>query len=125
MAVAIAPALPWLSAPTVAGANTYYVPPTGAIQTPAIVWRPTDPWIERQETYRQWVERYVAVCVVLGGPEAVEKLYSMALAIKEAIDQDPALASWRWEGVGGIVETDQAGFTYLAAAVRLSFSASY
>jgi hypothetical protein len=126
MAVAIAPA-PWLELPDIAGANTYHTPPTGALQVPAVVYRPDEPWIERRQTYKAWVENYVAVCVVnaSAGADGVAQLYAMSLAVKQAIDSDPALAAWEWRSAGAIVETEQAGVTYLACAVRLSFSSQY
>lgn len=125
--MAIATPTPWLALPAIASANTYYAPPVGPIVVPAIVYRPDEPWIERQTTYRVWTERYLAVCVVQAGAgvDAVEKLHGMALALKAAIDTDEALAGWDWLGAGGIVETEQAGLRYLASAVRLSFSAEY
>lgn len=124
--MAIATPTPWLALPPVAGANVYWTPPTGALIVPAIVYRPDDPWIERQTTYRVWKENYVAVCVVAAGStDAVGKLYEMALAVKAAMDADPLLAGWDWLGAGAIVETEQAGLRYLASAVRLSFNAEY
>ena len=126
MAIAAPPAAPWLALPVIAGANVYWTPPGGALIVPAVVYRPDEPWIDRQPTYRTWLEHYVAVCVVAyGGPDAVTKLYELAAAIREAIAADPDLAGWKWEGAGGIVETEQAGLRYLASAVRLSFSAEY
>ena len=123
----MASAAPWLELPDIAGANVYYTPPAGALQVPAVVYRPDEPWIERQQTYKAWVENYAAVCVVAqsAGADGVAMLYALALAVKEAIDGDPALAAWEWRSAGAIVETDQAGITYLACSVRLSFRAQY
>lgn len=94
---------------------------------PAVVYRPDQPWIERQQTYRAWLENYVAVCVVAqsAGADGVVMLYELALAVKEAIDGTPELAGWEWKGAGSIVEVEQAGVSYLATAVRLSFRAAY
>ncbi|MGV1029615.1 MAG: hypothetical protein ACOYBU_14025 [Dermatophilaceae bacterium] len=128
MAVAAPAQAPWLGLPAIEGANTYLTPPTGALQVPAVVYRPDQPWIERQQTYKAWVENYVAVCVVnaSAGADGVAMLYALALAVKDAIDSDqPAMAAWEWRGAGAIVETEQAGTTYLACAVRLSFRAQY
>jgi len=123
--VEVAP--PWLSLPLLGGVNVYWSPPSGPIVAPAIVYRPDQPWIERQATYKVWRELYVAVCVVpaSSGPDGVAKLYEMALTLKAALDAPDAPAGWDWLGVGGIVEVDQAGLRYLAAAVRLSFNAEY
>ena len=125
MAVAIA--APWLDLPDIAGANTYWVPPAGALVVPAVVYRPDEPWIERQQTFHKWIENYVAVCVVAqaSGADGVAKLYQLALAVKEAIDSDSAMSAWEWKDAGAIVETEQAGVSYLACAVRLSFRADY
>jgi hypothetical protein len=121
MAIAVAP---WLDLPAVEGVNVYRSPPTGAIQVPAIVYRPDEPWIERQATYKAWVERYVAVCVVAAsaGADGVAALYAMALAVKSAVD---VMTVWEWVNVGGIVEVEQAGMRYLACAVRLTYRATY
>ena len=79
---------PWSQLPDIDGANTYRVPPAGAIQVPAVVYRADEPWIERQQTFRAWVENYVAVCVVAAssGASGVQQLYELALAVKAAID---------------------------------------
>jgi hypothetical protein len=125
MAVELAP--PWAQLPDIAGVNVYRAPPTGAIQTPAIVYRPDEPWIDRQQTYRVWIEHYLAVCVVGASSSAdgVAALYEMALAVKAALEADPDAAAWDWLGAGGIVATDQGGMSYLACAVRLTYRAEY
>lgn len=127
MAVAAPDLAPWLKLPAIAGANTYLTPPTGALQVPAVVYRPDEPWVERQQTYKAWIENYVAVCVVsaAAGADGPATLYALARKVKDAIDADPALEAWEWKGAGAIVETEQAGITYLACAVRLSFRAQY
>jgi hypothetical protein len=127
MAVATPAVAPWLQLPDIAGAHTYHHPPTGALMVPAVVYRADQPWIERQQTFQRWVENYVAVCVVAAssGADGVQLLYDLTLAVKAAIDGDRAMSAWEWKGADAIVETEQAGITYLACSVRLSFRAEY
>lgn len=116
---------PWAQLPDIAGANIYRMPPVGPITVPAIVYAPDVEWIERRQSYTNWLENYVAVCIVSQSAGGVDALYDMALALKAAVDDDRTMAAWEWRGVSGIGNIEQAGLTYMGATVRLSFRAEY
>lgn len=96
------------------GANVYPAPPS-QVHPPAIVLRPSDPWVEPEGM--GWDrENYMAVCVVSASDPAsgLRTLYELVGSVIAATDDAFAFAS-----VNSPVIDDSTGTPVLAATVNL------
>ena len=101
--------------------NVYaQAPASGALAVPAWVIRPDNPWQELNErkSFTRTVERYAIVCVVQASADAADLLRRMTILARRAD------SPWSWQRTDGIVQATEGGIDYLAATVRMEYTAA-
>lgn len=98
----------------------WYSSPPSQLHTPAIVWRPDQPFITPEGgTFETVTEQWLAVSVVAVGDEAtaMNRLAAVVFALLAYIDPHPSAI---WDRVDGPYLDDTTGTPVLTAAAHIS-----
>lgn len=106
--------------------NVYEAPPVSLV-APGVSIAPDDPWMVAatdDQPFGRIAENYVAVAVAAtGDPEsAKDQIRDLVRLIRDAADQ-PGMRRWAWTSTSGIRPAEDSGTIYLAATVKLTYSA--